>query len=168
MVAAAVLSGCEKNSSTDTSAADSETASETAPASAKVAEQPTHAAAAEHAEGKDDSCAGRVVDGDDEDGCGRMDDEEKAGGCNQWDEAAAKVIERDVPQNATWTTLKVTGMTCGGCERRVIAKVGALDGVYSVEADAELGQVRVAMDNSKPKLAELATETINKLGYRVQ
>lgn len=171
------FTGCEKNASTDDTAEPAtEVAAEPAaakvaeqPAAAKVAAEPTQTAAVDKAD-EDYSCAGdkdKAVAESDEPSCGSMKDKE-VGGCNKWDEAAAEVIERDVPENATWTTLKVAGMTCGGCERRVIAKLGALDGVFSVEADAEMGQVRVAMDKSKPKLASVAAEAISALGYRVQ
>jgi len=93
---------------------------------------------------------------------------EEAGGCNKWDEAAAAIAKRDVPNSAVWKTLKVSGMTCGGCERRVIAHVGKLDNVVSVEADSELGQVRIAMAADSAKTAEAAHAEILKLGYRVE
>jgi copper chaperone CopZ len=117
------------------------------------------------AEAKSADCQG------DKDGseasCGN-DEAEEAGGCNQWDEEAALVAKRDIPDNAAWETLKVSGMTCGGCERRVIANVGGVDGVLAVEADAELGQVRVATEKGKegPKVA--AIQKIKSLGYKIQ
>jgi copper chaperone CopZ len=97
--------------------------------------------------------------------CGKQ---EEAGGCNKWDAEAAAVTKRDVPDNAVWKTLKVAGMTCGGCERRVIAHVGKLDGVVSVEADSELGQVRIALASKHGDSAEAATAEIKRLGYRVE
>jgi copper chaperone CopZ len=96
--------------------------------------------------------------------CGKQEE----GGCNKWDDDAAAIAKRDVPTNAVWKTLKVSGMTCGGCERRVIAHVGKLDGVVSVEADSELGQVRVALASDKADAAEAAQAEIKRLGYRVE
>jgi copper chaperone CopZ len=90
------------------------------------------------------------------------------GGCNQWDEAAAEVLKRDVPESAVWQTVNVGGMTCGGCERRIIAKVAEIDGILAVEADAELGQVRFALAQGADELARTATEQIRSLGYKVQ
>jgi copper chaperone len=90
-----------------------------------------------------------------------------AGGCNQWDEAAAEVIKRELPADAEWRTFAVSGMTCGGCERRVIANVGELDGVLAVEADAELGQVRIAVAPGNSELAGAAADRIGSLGYQV-
>ena len=86
------------------------------------------------------------------------------GGCNQWDEAAAEVAKRPVPSDAEWKTIAVSGMTCGGCERRITASLGKVDGVLAVEADAELGQVRIAMAKGQD-LRKVAVDQINSLGY---
>jgi len=102
------------------------------------------------------SCAGEMKAGG-----------ECAGGCGQWDEAASEVARRPIPTDARWEQIAVEGMTCGGCERRVIANVGQLDGVLAVEADAELGQVRVATAAGRD-LREAAIERINSLGYRAR
>jgi copper chaperone CopZ len=89
------------------------------------------------------------------------------GSCNQWDDEAAEVARREVPADAVWKTIPVNGMTCGGCERRIIASLGKLDGVLAVEADAELGQVRIATAQGTD-LREVAVEKINQLGYSAQ
>jgi copper chaperone CopZ len=86
------------------------------------------------------------------------------GTCNQWDGAAAEVARREVPADAEWKTIPVSGMTCGGCERRIIASLGKVEGVLAVEADAELGQVRIATAHGSD-LREVAVEKINQLGY---
>ncbi len=86
------------------------------------------------------------------------------GTCNQWDEEAAQVARREVPADADWKVIPVTGMTCGGCERRIIASLGKVDGVLAVEADAELGQVRIATAHGTD-VREVAVEKINQLGY---
>lgn len=91
------------------------------------------------------------------------------GGCDQFDEAAAEVLEREVPADAEWTVLAVNGMTCGGCERRVIANLGGLDGVLGVEADAELGRVRIAMaPNAPATVLESARAKLSELGYTAE
>jgi copper chaperone CopZ len=78
------------------------------------------------------------------------------------------VIAREVPKDAVWTTLSVEGMTCGGCEQRIIANVGSIEGIFAVEADAELGQVRVATAKGSDGLKREAADKISSLGYRVQ
>jgi len=166
-VAAVLLSAsCEK--SADKPAEQSEARAQPAAAVKVAADEATPIAKApanaETASDEGYSCGDPDKHAAGKDGSGGS----ESGGCNQWDEAAAEVIERDVPKDAIWTTLKVTGMTCGGCERRIIANLGGIDGVYAVEADAELGQVRLAVDKSKPKLASVAAERIGSLGYRVQ
>jgi len=86
------------------------------------------------------------------------------GSCNQWDEEAAQVAQREVPADAEWRTIPVSGMTCGGCERRIIASLGKVEGVLAVEADAELGQVRIATARGTD-LRGVAVDKINELGY---
>jgi copper chaperone CopZ len=99
--------------------------------------------------------------------CGNaeMEDGQCGGGCNQWDEAAAEVAKRPAPDQAEWTTIPVEGMHCGGCERRIIANLGEVDGVLAVEADAELGQVRVAYAPGKKAIRDSAVARIKALGY---
>lgn len=89
------------------------------------------------------------------------------GGCQQWDEAAAEVARRPIPVDARWEQIAVQGMTCAGCERRVIANLGQLEGVLAVEADAELGQVRIAMARGGD-LRKAAVDRINSLGYQAR
>lgn len=89
-------------------------------------------------------------------------------GCNKWDEAAAAISKQEIPTDASWAVLKVDGMTCGGCERRIIANVGKLEGVVAVEADSELGQVRVAVASGSKGATDLASAKISELGYTVQ
>jgi copper chaperone CopZ len=127
-----------------------------APSAAKAepASQPAEATLAQSAEGG--TCSGEMQAGGE---CG--------GGCDQWDEAASEVARRPVPADAKWEEIPVEGMTCGGCERRVIANLGQLQGVLAVEADAELGKVRVAMASGSD-LRGAAVERINSLGYRAR
>lgn len=106
-----------------------------------------HAAGEEHSCGQGESCGG---------------------GCGRFDEEATEVVKREVPEDAVWHTLKVTGMHCAMCERRIIAHVGKLAGVVSVEADAELGVVRVAVAKGAEKPTRLAAAKIRDLGYGVE
>ena len=88
-------------------------------------------------------------------------------GCDRWDDEAAEVTKREVPADAVWTTWQVEGMHCGGCERRVIAKVGQIEGVVGVKANAGTGRVSVAIaPGAEAHLAE-ARAGIATLGYRV-
>ena len=134
----------------------------TAPTNTAVAaaEGDEHGAACAGAEGKDEHAAADCMKKSAEDGEGM--------GCNKWDEAAAKVGNREIPADAEWKVLKVSGMTCGGCERRIIANVGELDGVLAVEADSELGQVRVAVAAGNAAANDAASAKISELGYKVQ
>lgn len=90
----------------------------------------------------------------------------EAGGCSQWDGKAAEVAKRGTPADAVWATIPVEGMSCGGCERRIIANLGVVDGVLGVEADAELGQVRVAYAKGNDQITAAARDHIAALGYQ--
>ena len=162
LIGCANLSGCAKETAP-------KEGGEVAPSAAKAVAEPTPTAVTKEVAAKDElasntsntdesmSCAGAEYE----------DKEEKAGGCNQWDAEAAAVLKKEVPSDALWATYTVSGMKCGGCERRVIAKIGTVDGVVGVEADAELGQVRVATSAQAPKAVELARTELNKL-YKIQ
>ncbi len=64
-------------------------------------------------------------------------------------------------------TLRVTGMTCGGCENAVKRAVGQLPGVTQVEASHEQQRVQVGFDENQVGL-EAIKQKIEKLGYRVE
>jgi copper chaperone CopZ len=63
-------------------------------------------------------------------------------------------------------TLRVTGMTCGGCENAVKRAVGRLPGVASVEASHLEQRVVVTVDEAQtgPDAVRARIET---LGYQV-
>ncbi|MCJ1907660.1 copper chaperone CopZ [Planococcus ruber] len=63
-------------------------------------------------------------------------------------------------------TLKVEGMSCAHCVNAVESSVGELQGVSSVKADLEKGEVAVAFDNSQTSLDKIQ-ETIEDQGYDV-
>lgn len=62
--------------------------------------------------------------------------------------------------------LKVTGMTCGGCESAVTRTLQKVDGVEDVTASHSAGLVGVRFDASKVTPAMLK-EKIESLGYDV-
>ncbi len=64
-------------------------------------------------------------------------------------------------------SLRVTGMTCGGCENAVKRAVGQLAGVASVSASHQQQRVDVEFDPSKVDLAAIK-QKISKLGYTVE
>ena len=63
-------------------------------------------------------------------------------------------------------TLKVTGMTCGGCENAVKRAVGQLDGVTEVAASHKAEQVVVTYDAARLGREAIAAK-IQRLGYQV-
>ena len=91
----------------------------------------------------------------------------EGGGCNKWDEAASDVTKRKVPDDAVWVAFDVDGMTCGGCERRIQANVGDMQGVVAVEASSELSRVRIAFEKGTED-EQKARARIADLGYKVR
>jgi copper chaperone len=159
VLSVALVSGCQKhNEASDKS--DPKAAEAAAQKPGAIAEvQPTQTVAAkvdQPAQEGEYECANKKPG----ESCGS--------GCDQWNEAAGAVTARVVPKDAEWTTMAVEGMTCSGCEQRIIANVGGIDGVLAVEADAELGQVRVATAKGMTDLRKQAASKISELGYRVQ
>lgn len=66
--------------------------------------------------------------------------------------------------------LRVEGMDCGACERRLAAVLRRLDGVGDVSADHVTGVVRVWLDPSgvaAGALAAIAAERIEQAGFTV-
>jgi len=54
-------------------------------------------------------------------------------------------------------TLKIDGMTCGGCVNSVRKVITALNGVHSVDVSLEHAQATVSYDPEKSKVADLKT-----------
>ena len=63
-------------------------------------------------------------------------------------------------------TLQVEGMTCTGCEQRVVKVLRRMDGVREATADHRTGQVRVRFDPAVIDRAALAAR-IDTAGYQV-
>ena len=63
-------------------------------------------------------------------------------------------------------TLRVTGMSCGGCESAVKRAVGQIDGVSEVAASHQDERVDVTFDAAKVNREAIETK-IRRLGYEV-
>jgi copper chaperone CopZ len=63
-------------------------------------------------------------------------------------------------------TLKVTGMTCGGCENAVKRGLARLDGVSEVTASHAGAQVAVTFDPGRVSPDEIKAR-ISAMGYSV-
>jgi copper chaperone len=62
--------------------------------------------------------------------------------------------------------LTVTGMKCGGCETNVKNKLGALEGVISVNASSKEKKVNVEYDAAKTNLNAIKA-AITEAGFSV-
>jgi copper chaperone len=62
------------------------------------------------------------------------------------------------------TTIKVGGMSCGGCVKSVTAVLLALDGVAKAEVSLEQAQAVIEYDAAKLGLAQL-TQAIEDAGF---
>ncbi len=63
-------------------------------------------------------------------------------------------------------TLKVSGMSCAGCENAIKRALKQLNGVEEVAASHEEGMVNVTYDTDKAT-TDLFKQKIEALGYRV-
>ncbi len=61
--------------------------------------------------------------------------------------------------------LKVKGMVCNGCEKRVINVLAQIDEVDSVDANHETGEVLVKLNKEIDK--SILIEKIDNLGFEV-
>jgi copper chaperone CopZ len=66
----------------------------------------------------------------------------------------------------TQLNLKVTGMTCEGCEKTIKTGLANLEGIASVEASFKDSLVTAQIDPTKVTPAKIK-ETITNLGYTV-
>lgn len=62
--------------------------------------------------------------------------------------------------------MKVSGMVCGGCEKRVVNALSTIDGVKEVMADHTNGTVLVKMEKKIEK--SILKEKIEDLGFEVK
>ena len=61
-------------------------------------------------------------------------------------------------------TLKVTGMTCGHCQKRVEKALAEVPGVYSAIVDLQAGIAELDFDDDAATIDEL-TAAVAKAGY---
>ncbi len=73
---------------------------------------------------------------------------------------------KEAPANACF--LRIAGMDCGGCERKVEAAVARLPGVVSVSASAMTGRMSATWAPDATVNPEVLRQTIEALGYRVE
>lgn len=62
--------------------------------------------------------------------------------------------------------LKVSGMSCTGCEQRIERALGNLDGVVRSQASHPAGEVRVVFDENRTQPNEVRA-CIARAGYEV-
>ena len=64
------------------------------------------------------------------------------------------------------TVIKVEGMACGGCEKRVQNALNTIDGIKDVKADHNTGLVTVNSDESVSE--DVMKETVEDIGFTVK
>jgi len=78
-----------------------------------------------------------------------------------------KEAGKPVPADAQTVTLKVVGMTCGGCADALRNALLKLDGVYDAAVSYETGVASVQFDAKKVDEAKL-NEAVVKAGYKAE
>lgn len=76
------------------------------------------------------------------------------------------VQNKDQNVELTELTLRVTGMTCGGCENSVVKALMKLDGVADATASFQNEEVIVHYDPARVNPEEI-TNAIHEVGYTV-
>ena len=90
------------------------------------------------------------------------------GGCCGPHEAAEKkmrVADRDKSHYPYTAVLRVDGMTCSNCVRRVENSLNRLDGVW---AEADLGQETARVRMKRPLEDRVLADAVRDAGYRVR
>lgn len=72
-----------------------------------------------------------------------------------------------VPANAVWTTLRVGGMRCGNCAKRIQTSLAGVEGVLGVTADHTTGEVKIAAAPDMQDVRGKVAPQIDSLGYKV-
>ncbi|MGY0002407.1 heavy-metal-associated domain-containing protein [Micromonospora sp. I033] len=67
--------------------------------------------------------------------------------------------------SGTRSTYQVSGMTCGGCAKKVTGQVSAITGVTDVQADVAAGTITVRSDNPVDT-AEIRA-VVQRAGYQL-
>ncbi len=71
---------------------------------------------------------------------------------------ASSTAQAKASLQVTQCTLKVSGMTCGGCEAMVKQGLLKLEGVQAATVDYKTGKVEVTYDSKKTSPEKLVTE----------
>lgn len=165
------VAACQRADSAERSAAvvaQAKVAPVTAPGAAMVMPAPV---AEKQATAGTNSCGGGggcgAAGGSCGGGCGA-----EGGGCSMGPQGCTGGVTempdwKPVPANATWTDLRVTGMHCGGCARRIEKRLASVDGVLGVKIDVTTAQVTIATLPGVDARA-LVKSPIDTLGYRVE
>ena len=82
----------------------------------------------------------------------------------------ARIAETQTPAKPTTQvcTLKVSGMTCAGCEAAVRMAARSVDGVTDVKASYAKGNAEVTFDPSKTNPAAIAKVITDKSGFKAE
>ncbi len=75
---------------------------------------------------------------------------------------AAELADKKIPADAVSFKVKVTGMHCSSCEKKVKAALLKLEDVYTAEMNSDTGIVTI---QAKSKVEDKAIAAIKKLGY---
>ncbi|QHD48624.1 heavy metal translocating P-type ATPase [Vreelandella aquamarina] len=67
----------------------------------------------------------------------------------------------------TFLTLRVEGMDCGGCERKVVSALERLDGIEEVTASSITGSVKIHHHDHGAPSRKTIEGILNELGYQV-
>jgi copper chaperone CopZ len=89
------------------------------------------------------------------------------GGSGGHGPAQGAVQTAAVPDDAVWTTFKVSGMKCGNCAKRIQSTLAGVDGVLGVTADHGAGEVKIATAPGTDDVRAKIAPRINELGYKV-
>ena len=73
-------------------------------------------------------------------------------------------IPHSSPNSIPGLTLRIAGMTCGGCAAAVGAALRAVPGVGAVRVDLPSGQAQV---EAAPALRPALTAAVERVGFRV-
>ncbi|WP_201714117.1 heavy-metal-associated domain-containing protein [Rossellomorea arthrocnemi] len=65
------------------------------------------------------------------------------------------------------TLLKVSGMTCGNCVKKLETVLNGLDGVQQAKVDLENGAAKVKYDESKQS-PESLSRAVSNAGYQTE
>jgi copper chaperone CopZ len=94
-----------------------------------------------------------------------MTDEKNSGSCCSADGSCHSGTASDATGGEVTTVYKVTGMTCGHCEGAVSEEISAIDGVASVKAVADTGEVTVV--STAPLDEEAVRAAVDEAGYEL-